>query len=175
MPDNVVLSNQVEENMMREVSLVRELAQVADRNMHTWYAEYGQQIKAYKADFDADVACSDPNLLQAKLDSIKLQVVQVRDGWTTKQTQLAAIQSILDDVQFAGITGLKDTLQQYIDAELAQLAEEDAKIAVEEADVVAEQARLDGHPCDCVHSEWSEYGPCMVSESIITCYDTVKE
>ena len=78
-------------------------------------------------------------------------------------------------MQFAGITGLKDTLQQYIDAELAQLAEEDAKIAVEEADVVAEQARLDGHPCDCVHSEWSEYGPCMVSESIITCYDTVKE
>merc|ERR1712087_620436 len=109
---------------------------------HTWYAEYALQMKAYKTDFDADVACSNPELLQAKLDSIKLQVAKVRDGWTAKQTQLA---------------------------------DEDAKIAIEEADVVAEQARLDNHPCDCVHSDWSEYGPCMESESIITCYDTVKE
>ena len=75
--ENVVPSNQVEENMMREVSLVRELAQAADRNMHTWYAEYGKQMKAYKADFDADVACSNPDLLQAKLDSLNLQVVKV--------------------------------------------------------------------------------------------------
>ena len=75
--DNVVPSNQVEENMMREVSLVRELTKAADRNIHTWYAEYKQQMTAYKADFDAELACSDPNLLQAKLDSIKLQVVQV--------------------------------------------------------------------------------------------------
>jgi len=170
--DNVVPSNQAEENMMREVSLVRQLSQAADRNMHTWYAEYTQLMTAYKAEFDADVACTNPEYLQAKLDSIKLQVAKVRDGWTAKQTQLAAIQTILDDPQFAGITGLKETLQQYIDAEMAQLAEEDANIAVEEADVVAEQARLDGHPCDCVHSEWSEYGPCMVSGSIVTCYDT---
>ena len=69
---------------------------------------------------------------------------------------------------------MKDTLQQYIDAEMAQLAEEDTALAAEEADVVAEQARLDNHPCDCVHSDWSKYGPCMVSESIVTCYDTVK-
>ena len=87
---------------------------------------------------------------------------------------MAAIQAILDDERFAGITGLKDTLQQYIDAEMAQLKEEDTTIAAEEADVVAEQARLDNHPCDCVHSDWSAYGPCMVSESIVTCYDTVK-
>ena len=85
---------------------------------------------------------------------------------------MAAIQTILDDPQFTGITGLKETLQQYIDAEMAQLAEEDAKIAVEEADVVAEQARLDGHPCDCVLSDWSEYSQCEVSGSIVTCYDT---
>jgi len=170
--DNVVPSNQAEENMMREVSLVRQLSQVADRNMHTWYAEYAKLMKTYKAEFDADVACTNPEYLQAKLDSIKLQVAKVRDGWTAKQTQLAAIQTILDDEQFVGITGLKDTLQQYIDAEMAQLAEEDAKIAVEEADVVAEQARLDGHPCDCVHSDWSEYSQCEVSGSIVTCYDT---
>ena len=87
---------------------------------------------------------------------------------------MAAIQAILDDERFAGITGLKDTLQQYIDAEMAQLKEEDTKITAEEADVVAEQYRLDNHPCDCVHSDWSKYGPCMVSESIVTCYDTVK-
>merc|ERR1711997_371924 len=173
--DNVVPSNQVEENMMREVSLVRELSQAADRNMHNWFAEYAQLMKDYKAEFDADVACSNPEYLQAKLDIIKLAVAKVRDGWTAKQTQLAAIQAILDDERFAGITGLKDTLQQYIDTEMAQLADEDAKIAIEEADVVAEQARLDNHPCDCVHSDWSEYGPCMESESIITCYDTVKE
>merc|ERR1712241_1550176 len=170
--ENVVPSNQAEENMMREVSLVRQLSQVADRNMHTWYAEYTQLMTAYKAEFDADVACTNPEYLQAKLDSIKLQVAKVRDGWTAKQTQLAAIQTILDDPQFAGITGLKETLQQYIDAEMAQLAEEDAKIAVEEADVVAEQARLDGHPCDCVLSDWSEYSQCEVSGSIVTCYDT---
>ena len=75
--DNVVPSNQVEENMMREVSLIRELSQAADRNMHTWYAEYALQMKAYKGDFDADVTCSNPDLLQAKLDSIKLQVAKV--------------------------------------------------------------------------------------------------
>jgi len=173
--DNVVPSNQVEENMMREVSLVRALSQAADRNMHNWFAEYAQLMKDYKAEFDADLACSNPEYLQAKLDIIKLAVAKVRDGWTAKQTQLAAIQAILDDERFAGITGLKDTLQQYIDAEMAQLKEEDTTIAAEEADVVAEQARLDNHPCDCVHSDWSEYGPCMVSESIVTCYDTVKE
>jgi len=170
--DNVVPNNQAEENMMREVSLVRQLSQVADRNMHTWYAEYAKLMKTYKAEFDADVACTNPEYLQAKLDSIKLQVAKVRDGWTAKQTQLAAIQTILDDVQFVGVTGLKDTLQQYIDAEMAQLAEEDAKIALEEADVVAEQARLDNHPCDCVHSDWSDYSQCEVSGSIVTCYDT---
>merc|ERR1712088_719854 len=172
--DNVVPSNQVEENMMREVSLVRALSQAADRNMHNWFAEYAQLMKDYKAEFDADLACSNPEYLQAKLDIIKLAVAKVRDGWTAKQTQLAAIQAILDDERFAGITGLKDTLQQYVDAEMAQLKEEDTTIAAEEADVVAEQARLDNHPCDCVHSDWSAYGPCMVSESIVTCYDTVK-
>merc|ERR1712088_492277 len=172
--DNVVPSNQVEENMMREVSLVRALSQAADRNTHNWFAEYAQLMKDYKAEFDADLACSNPEYLQAKLDIIKLAVAKVRDGWTAKQTQLAAIQAILDDERFAGITGLKDTLQQYIDAEMAQLKEEDTKITAEEADVVAEQYRLDNHPCDCVHSDWSAYGPCMVSESIVTCYDTVK-
>merc|ERR1711992_78439 len=56
--DNIVPSNQVEENMMREVSLVRELSQAADRNMHNWFAEYAQLMKDYKEEFDADVACT---------------------------------------------------------------------------------------------------------------------
>ena len=75
--DNLVPSNQVEESMMREVSLVRELSQAADRNMHNWYAEYAQLMKDYKAEFDADVACSNPEYLQAKLDIIKLAVAKV--------------------------------------------------------------------------------------------------
>ena len=75
--DNVVPSNQAEENMMREVSLVRQLSQAADRNMHTWYAEYTALMAKYKAEFDADVACTNPEYLQAKLDSIKLQVAKV--------------------------------------------------------------------------------------------------
>ena len=75
--DNVVPNNQAEENVMREVSLVRQLSQVADRNMHNWYAEYAKLMKTYKAEFDADVACTNPEYLQAKLDSIKLQVAKV--------------------------------------------------------------------------------------------------
>ena len=75
--DNVVPNNQAEENVMREVSLVRQLSQVADRNMHTWYAEYAKLMKTYKAEFDADVACTNPEYLEAKLDSIKLQVAKV--------------------------------------------------------------------------------------------------
>ena len=75
--DNLVPSNQVEESMMREVSLVRELSQAADRNMHNWYAEYAQLMKDYKAEFDAEVVCSNPEYLQAKLDIIKLAVAKV--------------------------------------------------------------------------------------------------
>ena len=80
--DNVVPSNQVEESMMREVSLVRELSQAADRNMHNWYAEYAQLMKDYKAEFDADLACSNPEYLQAKLDIIKLAVAKVSSQHT---------------------------------------------------------------------------------------------
>ena len=68
---------------MREVSLVRQLSQAADRNMHTWYAEYTALMTKYKAEFDADVACTNPEYLQAKLDSIKLQVAKVSAGANT--------------------------------------------------------------------------------------------
>ena len=102
--DNVVPSNQVEENMMREVSLVRALSQAADRNMHNWFAEYAQLMKDYKAEFDADLACSNPEYLQAKLDIIKLAVAKVSSqhlpsiakhyqsigtiSWHTKQSRM---------------------------------------------------------------------------------------
>ena len=68
---------------MGEVSLVRELSQAADRNMHNWYAEYAQLMKDYKAEFDADVACSNPEYLQAKLDIIKLAVAKVSSQQST--------------------------------------------------------------------------------------------
>ena len=88
--DNVVPSNQAEENMMREVSLVRQLSQAADRNMHTWYAEYTALMTKYKAEFDADVACTNPEYLQAKLDSIKLQVAKVSASTNTQYIHQSA-------------------------------------------------------------------------------------
>ena len=57
--------------MMREVDIL-------DRNMHNWWAEYTSLMTAYQDAFNADLACSNKELLEEKLNSIDLQVQKVR-------------------------------------------------------------------------------------------------
>ena len=55
---------------MREVN-------VLDRNMHNWWAEFKSLMNAYQDAFNADLACSNKELLEEKLTSIDKQVKKV--------------------------------------------------------------------------------------------------
>ena len=50
---------------------------MASRNMYSWWAQYTNMMEDYKERFDVDLACSNPELLRAKLDSLDLQVQRV--------------------------------------------------------------------------------------------------
>ena len=50
---------------------------LASRNMYSWWAQYTNMMEDYKEVFDADLACNNPELLRAKLESLDLQVQRV--------------------------------------------------------------------------------------------------
>ena len=52
---------------------------LANRNMYTWWAQYTNMMEDYKESFDGDLACTNPELLKAKLDSLDLQVQRVSE------------------------------------------------------------------------------------------------
>ena len=78
-------------------------------------------------------------------------------------TQLNAINEILHHENYLNVTGLQETLGQYIDEQVDLAADEDAKLTNEEKEIVVERNRLDNHPCPCVLSEWSSFDECTVS------------
>jgi len=153
---------EIEGNRAAGAALMRKV-KVLDRNMHNWWAEFKSLMKAYQDDFNADLACSNKELLEEKLNSIDKQVQKVRDGWTEKNNQLAAIRAILEDERFVGVTGLQDVLGKYITEQENQAKAEDTKLKAEELEVVEERNRLRDHPCPCVLSEWGEWSKCTVS------------
>ena len=50
---------------------------LASRNMYSWWAQYTNMMEDYKERFDVDLACTNPELLRAKFDSLDLQVQRV--------------------------------------------------------------------------------------------------
>ena len=67
---------ETENNTASGAALMREV-KVLDRNMHNWWAEFKSLMKAYQDAFNADLACSNKELLEEKLNSIDKQVQKV--------------------------------------------------------------------------------------------------
>ena len=48
-----------------------------ERNMHNWWTEYTNFMKAYREAFNTDLACSNKEMLEEKLNSIDKKVKKV--------------------------------------------------------------------------------------------------
>ena len=73
------------------------------------------------------------------------------------------IRDILHHDDYKNITGLHSALDDYLTLQEQQADEEDARLKLEEAEVIAEEDILNTHPCDCIWSEWQEWDSCTVS------------
>ena len=64
------------EEVERQLQMIRSLGDIADRDMHNWWAEYDQMMGNYTQIRNASI-CTDPDMLQARLNAIKTQVEKV--------------------------------------------------------------------------------------------------
>ena len=65
-----------EAEVMGHLELIRSLGVAADRDMHKWWAEYDQMMGNYTQIRNSSI-CTDPDMLQARLNAIKTQVEKV--------------------------------------------------------------------------------------------------
>jgi len=147
------------EEVERQLQMIRSLGDIANRDMHNWWAEYDQMMETYRQDKNASL-CIDMEKLQAELQQIREQVEKVRFGWDTKQVQLQKIHEIMHHDDFKNVTGLFKALNKYLTEQEEQSHEEDIHLKQEEADVEHEQHLLDTHPCPCIWGVWADWGQC---------------
>ena len=64
------------EEVVRQLQMIRSLGDIADRDMHNWWAEYDHMMETYRQDKNASL-CIDMEKLQAELQQIREQVEKV--------------------------------------------------------------------------------------------------
>merc|ERR1719192_1048571 len=138
------------------------LIEIADRDMHNWWAEYDILMANYRAMF-ADNVCHNPDMLNASLAIIEAKIEKVRWGWTLKGEQLDLIRDILHHEDYKNITGLAKVLNQFLEEQYDQMDMEGEHLDQEESEVAAAKAALNSHPCPCVWEEWSNWGLCSAT------------
>ena len=69
-------STAMDTEVMGHLELIRSIGVAADRDMHKWWAEYDQMMGNYTQIRNASI-CTDPDMLQARLNAIKTQVEKV--------------------------------------------------------------------------------------------------
>merc|ERR1711972_149343 len=156
------------EIQMREMEMKRlfedraAMMEVANRDMHNWWAEYDILMANYRAMF-ADNVCHNPEMLNASLLIIEAKIEKVRWGWTLKGEQLDLIRDILNHEDYKNITGLAKALNQFLDEQYDQMDMEGEHLDQEESEVAAAKEALNSHPCPCVWEEWSNWGQCSAT------------
>jgi len=139
-----------------------EMMEVANRDMHNWWAEYDILMANYWSMF-ADNVCHNPDMLNASLLIIEAKIEKVRWGWTLKGEQLDLIRDILHHENYKNITGLAKVLNQFLEEQYDQMDMEGEHLDQEESEVAAAKAALNSHPCPCVWEEWSNWGLCSAT------------
>merc|ERR1719342_1836411 len=147
-----------EAEVMEQVELIRSLV-AADRDMQNWWTEYSLKMGNYTLLRNASI-CSDPEMLQTRLNAINTTVVMVRFGWNEKREQLGKIREIMNHVDYKNITALYTALNTFLSVQDEQVNDEDPRLKQEEDDVIYEQNLLNTHPCPCVWGPWSNWGQC---------------
>merc|ERR1712212_166627 len=155
-------TSSIEDEVIRQVEMVKSVRAIADRDMHIWWGEYDNMMADYKSKRNASI-CTEEEMLADLLDDISNQVEKVRFGWTQKQDQLQTIRDILEDDHYKNVTGLHNALNEYITEQDEQAMVEDGRLKEEEAEVAFEKNLLRTHPCPCVWGEWEAWGECTVS------------
>ena len=69
-------STAMDAEVMEHLELIRSLGVAADRDMVKWWAEYDQMMGNYTQIRNASI-CTDPDMLQSRLNAIKTQVEKV--------------------------------------------------------------------------------------------------
>ena len=67
-----------EDGLMRQIDIFKSVTNVADRDMHQWWAEYDEMIDEYKAKLNISSICTDSEMLSKMLSNVKSKVEKVR-------------------------------------------------------------------------------------------------
>jgi len=113
--------------------------------------------------------CDNTQDLRDELAKVQAAIIQKKAGITAKQKQLNQLQDILDDEEFATVTGLKEVLQSYITDHKAENDEDLAILATEETEVGDFQTQIDTYSCPCVWQEWGTWGDHTDDQCTQTC------